>query len=193
MADHLVSLEEIRAARGLVAGALHRTPILTSATAARMVRATCGVDVANGRIHLKAEHLQRTGSFKPRGALARLAALTADERARGVITLSAGNAAQAYAWAGAQAGVRVTVVMPAGAVRSKVDACLAYGAEVVLHGAHVGETFERMETLRDERVERNRPRGLRDRCVGPPPVEVAVAEHLVPGVRNRDSRTGDGG
>ena len=66
-----------------------------------------------------------------------------------MITLSAGNAGQAYAWAGRSAGVAVTVVMPAGAVRSKVDACLGYGARVVLHGAHVGETFAEMERLRD--------------------------------------------
>src|SRR4029450_11432346 len=63
--------------------------------------------------------------------------------------LSAGNAGQAYAWAGRAAGVPVTVVMPAGAVRSKVEACLGYGARVVLHGAHVGETFAEMERIRD--------------------------------------------
>jgi threonine dehydratase len=66
-----------------------------------------------------------------------------------VITLSAGNAGQAYAWAGRTAGVAVTVVMPAGAVRSKVEACLGYGARVVLHGAHVGEAFAEMERIRD--------------------------------------------
>ena len=77
--------------------------------AARLARVTTGVDIADGRLYLKAEHLQKTGSFKPRGALTRLAALTPDERQRGVVTLSAGNAAQAYAWAGAQVGVHVTV------------------------------------------------------------------------------------
>ena len=79
----------------------------------------------------------------------RIATLPAEARARGVITLSAGNAGQAYAWAGRAAGVPVTVVMPAGAVRSKVDACLGYGARVVLHGDHVGETFAEMERIRD--------------------------------------------
>jgi threonine dehydratase len=150
VADHVVSLDQIRTARGLLEGRIHRTPLLSSATAARVIR-TAGVDLADGRLYLKAEHLQKTGSFKPRGALARVAALTPAERHAGVITLSAGNAAQAYAWAAAQAGVHCVVVMPAGAVRSKVEACLGYGAEVVLHGAHVGETFERMEALRDER------------------------------------------
>ncbi len=65
--------------------------------------------------------------------------------------MSAGNAGQAYAWAGRELGVPVVVVMPAGAVATKIDACLGYGAEVVLHGEHVGETFGRMEAIRDER------------------------------------------
>jgi threonine dehydratase len=80
----------------------------------------------------------------------RIATLTEAERARGVITLSAGNAGQAYAWAGRAAGVAVTVVMPAAAVRSKVDACLGYGARVVLHGTNIGETFAEMERIRDD-------------------------------------------
>ena len=79
----------------------------------------------------------------------RIATLTPRRAARGVITLSAGNAGQAYAWAGRTAGVPVTVSMPAGAVRSKVEACLGYGARVVLHGAHVGETLAEMERIRD--------------------------------------------
>ena len=81
----------------------------------------------------------------------KIASLTTDERMRGIITLSAGNAAQAYAWAGRRAGVPVTVVMPAGAVRSKVEACLGYGAEVILHGADVGEALAEMERVRDAR------------------------------------------
>jgi len=151
MSDRLVPLARALAARSVLGERVHRTPMLASATAARVLAATDGPAVAEGRLHLKAEHLQKTGSFKARGALARIAALSPPERAAGVVTLSAGNAAQAYAWAGAQFGVHVVVVMPSGAVRSKVDACLAYGAEVVLHGAHVGETFARMQELRDER------------------------------------------
>ena len=147
--DHIVSLADIVTARDRIAGRLHRTPVLTSATAAAWATAATGVTIANDRLYLKAEHLQKTGSFKPRGMTNRIATLTADERSRGVITLSAGNAGQAYAWAGRSAGVAVTVVMPAGAVRSKVDACLGYGARVVLHGAHVGETVAEMERIRD--------------------------------------------
>jgi threonine dehydratase len=147
--DHIVPLAEIVAARDRIARRVHRTPLLTSTTSAAWVTAATGVRVADDRLYLKAEHLQKTGSFKPRGMTNRVATLTDDERARGVITLSAGNAGQAYAWAGRSAGVAVTVVMPAGAVRSKVDACLGYGARVVLHGAHVGETFAEMERIRD--------------------------------------------
>jgi threonine dehydratase len=107
--------------------------------------------LADGRLYVKAEHLQKTGSFKPRGLTNRIATLGDEARRRGVITLSAGNAGQAYAWAGRSAGVPVTVVMPLGAIRSKVDACIGYGAEVVLHGADVGETFAEMQRLSEER------------------------------------------
>jgi len=80
----------------------------------------------------------------------RIETLPAESRERGVITLSAGNAGQAYAWAGRTAGVAVTVTMPAAAVRSKVDACLGYGARVVLHGDHVGETLAELERISAE-------------------------------------------
>jgi threonine dehydratase len=148
-ADLDVPLADIEAAQGRLDGLVHRTPTLTSTTAARWIERATGVRVADGRLHLKAEHLQKTGSFKARGMTNRIATLQDEARARGAITLSAGNAGQAYAWAGRSAGVPVTVVMPSGAVRSKVEACLGYGARVVLHGEHVGETFAEMERLRD--------------------------------------------
>ncbi len=147
--DHHVSLEQIEAARARIGGLVHRTPLLSSSTAAAWVAAATGVRVAEERLYLKAEHLQKTGSFKARGMSNRIATLTPEAHARGAITLSAGNAGQAYAWAGGAAGVPVTVVMPAGAVRSKVDACLGYGARVVLHGAHVGEALAELERIRD--------------------------------------------
>jgi threonine dehydratase len=147
--DHIVPLAEIVLARERLVGRVHRTPLLGSTTAATWVSAACGIRLGDDTLYLKAEQLQKTGSFKPRGMTNRVATLDADERSRGVITLSAGNAGQAYAWAGRTAGVAVTVVMPAGAVRSKVEACLGYGARVVLHGAHVGEAFAEMERIRD--------------------------------------------
>jgi threonine dehydratase len=149
--ERIVGLAEMRAARERIAGRVHRTPMLSSRAAATLSRDLHGVELADDRLYLKGEHLQKTGSFKPRGLTNRVLALDAGQRERGIITVSAGNAAQGYAWAGASAGVHVTVVMPAAAVRSKIEACLGYGAEVVLHGAHVGETFAEMERLTRER------------------------------------------
>ena len=97
-----------------------------------------GLDAMAGtRVLCKADNLQRTGSFKYRGACFRLSKLTEAERARGVIAFSSGNFAQALAAAGAAAGVAVTIVMPVDAPRAKIDATRGYGAEVVLseHGA----------------------------------------------------------
>jgi threonine dehydratase len=148
--DHIVPLAEIEEARDRLAGRVHRTALLSSSTAAIWVTAASGVKLGDDRLYLKPEQLQKTGSFKPRGMTNRIVTLTDEERSRGVITLSAGNAGQAYAWAGRTAGVAVTVVMPLAAVRSKVEACIGYGARVVLYGAHVGETFAEMERIRDE-------------------------------------------
>jgi threonine dehydratase len=115
------------------------------------VAAASGTEVGDGRLYLKAEHLQKTGSFKPRGMTNKVMSLTSAEREAGIVTVSAGNAAQAYAWAAREAGVHAVVVMPAAAVRSKVDAATGYGAEVILHGANVGETFDELERQRAER------------------------------------------
>jgi threonine dehydratase len=153
--SHVVELASIEAARERLSGRLARTPVLHSTTAARWTEAagreTSGsaIRIADGRLFLKAEQLQKTGSFKARGMTNRILTLDPEARARGAITLSAGNAGQAYAWAASSAGVPMTVVMPEGAVRSKVEACIDYGARVVLHGAHVGSTFAEVERIRD--------------------------------------------
>ena len=146
----LVALAEIEAARERIAGRVHRTPLLSSATAARFLADADGPRLADDRLYLKAEHLQKTGSFKARGMTNRIATLDATQRARGAITMSAGNAGQAYAWAGHEAGVPMTVVMATNANPTKVEACRGYGAEVVLEGTHVGEAFAALERLRDE-------------------------------------------
>jgi threonine dehydratase len=146
----LVDLPAIEAAREVIAGRVHRTPLLSSAAAAATVREAIGIRLADERLHLKAEHLQKTGSFKPRGMMNRVAALSAAERLRGIITVSAGNAAQGYAYAGAALGVPVTVVMPAAAVRSKADAAAGYGARVVLEGETMDETFAALDRIRDD-------------------------------------------
>ena len=120
-----VTLADIQDARVRIADRVHRTPTFASETLSRRL----GVPVV-----LKAENLQKTGSFKPRGATNAVRQLPQEARSRGVVTFSAGNHAQALAYAAAAEGVKCTVVMPASAVQSKVDACRAYGAEVVLHG-----------------------------------------------------------
>jgi threonine dehydratase len=145
-----VDLAAILAAREVIAGRVHRTPLLSSTAAASVLARAAGIRVADDRIYLKAEHLQKTGSFKPRGMTARVAALTADERRRGIITVSAGNAAQGYAYAGAALGVPVTVVMPAAANPAKAAAAAGYGARVVLEGDHIGAIWAVMERIRDE-------------------------------------------
>ncbi|MEN8374249.1 MAG: threonine ammonia-lyase [Gemmatimonadota bacterium] len=137
----MVDLEDIRAAREVVYGALGRTPLLRSTTLGERA----GVDA-----YLKAENLQRTGSFKTRGATVRVSHLNAAERARGLVAVSAGNHAQAVAYAASAAGVRATVVMPETAPRAKVEASRGYGAEVVLHGT-VYDAFDKADELSRER------------------------------------------
>lgn len=117
--------EDFAAARRRVAGAVHRTPLLPFRTLGRPNRASTW---------LKCENLQKTGSFKVRGALNAIATLGPGKRARGVITISAGNHAQAVAWAARRADARAVVVMPEGASRTKVEAAIGYGAEIDLHG-----------------------------------------------------------
>lgn len=146
-----VDLGRIEAARSALRDRVHVTPILASTSAAEMIASATGRRLADGRLLCKAEHLQKTGSFKVRAALAKLAALPEAARRAGIVTVTAGNAGQAYAWAARASGARATIVMPLGAVEAKVEACRGYGAEVVLAGSHVGETFEAAEELRRER------------------------------------------
>src|ERR687892_1527507 len=110
-----LTLDDVLAARETIAGRLHRTPVFSSAT-------------LGPGIHLKAELFQRTGSFKPRGVLNKLASLSAEEKSRGVIGISAGNHAQALAWGAAQAGVGCLVVMWRDTSPAKVAATRGYGA-----------------------------------------------------------------
>jgi threonine dehydratase len=148
--DLPIDLESIERAREVIDGRVHRTPILSSMAAAAVIERATGTKIADGTLYLKAEHLQKTGSFKPRGMTYKVATLTEEERRRGIITVSAGNAAQGYAYAGAAFGVPVTVVMPAGANRSKADAAAGYGARVVLEGEHVGATFAAKDRIAAE-------------------------------------------
>jgi len=135
------SLESIQSARARIAGRLHLTPVLSSRTIAGRAGTTDFL--------LKCESLQKTGSFKVRGALNAVAQLSDAARARGVVTVSAGNHAQALAWAAAASGVRCTVVMPAKASESKATAAAGYGAEVIRHGT-AAEAFAKADELASE-------------------------------------------
>jgi len=123
MGEPMVELPDILAARDRVAGRVHRTPTLS----ARSLGEAAGV-----RLHLKAELLQKTGSFKVRGVLNKLLTMDPADRSRGLVSLSAGNHAAALAWGASTVGSKATIVMPATAVQSKVDATRGYGGEVVL-------------------------------------------------------------
>jgi threonine dehydratase len=138
VAAALLSLDDVLAARDTIGGRLHRTPTFTSASLSRLVGA---------RVHLKAELFQRTGSFKPRGVLTKLASLTAEEKARGVIGISAGNHAQALAYAAGLEGVDALVVMWRGASELKIEATRGYGAAVDLEADGPGSAFERLDAL----------------------------------------------
>lgn len=136
----MIHLEDIRHAAAAIEGRIHRTPLLPTRSVSQ--RGGCTVVV-------KAECFQRTGSFKVRGVFNKIRSLTLDERARGLIGISAGNHAQALAYAAGVERVNCTVVMPAKASPVKVAASKAYGAEVVLQG-DVFEAWQKMEELRDE-------------------------------------------
>lgn len=137
----MIPLGRIREAAARIAGKVHRTPLHT---------ATRLGDQTGVRLFLKCESFQKTGSFKPRGALNRVLTLGADEKGRGLVTVSAGNHAQAVAWAARIAEARATVVMPADAPRSKIDAVRAYGGEVVLHDDRA-TLFDKLEEVRTAR------------------------------------------
>ncbi|WUJ70842.1 threonine/serine dehydratase [Kribbella soli] len=133
------TLDDIRQAARELEGRIHRTPMLTSSA----LNEHFGADLV-----LKAELFQKTGSFKVRGLLTKLLRLSAAERERGVITVSAGNAAGALAWAARDAGVPATVVMAKTAVQAKIDAARGYGATVELVE---GDLMAQYERIKDER------------------------------------------
>lgn len=120
-----LSLDDVRAARERIAPHVHRPPLLASRSLSELV----GVEV-----RLKCENLQKSGSFKIRGATNALSRLSPDARDRGVVAFSSGNHAQGVALAARVLGMQATIVMPEDSVRSKVEATRAYGATVVQEG-----------------------------------------------------------
>ena len=119
----MIGLVDINNAQRTITGRIHRTPLISSTTAGRRT---------NTHLHFKAEVFQKTGSFKPRGAINKLHHLTEEERRKGVITISSGNHAQGLAYAASLFGTSATVVMPHTTPPNKLDATRGYGAEVIL-------------------------------------------------------------
>ncbi len=141
-ATRTVTMEDVYAAADRIARDIRSTPMLRKPT----LDAYVGQDV-----YIKCEHLQRTGSFKLRGALNMIGQLTDDERARGVVAASAGNHAQGVAVAASELGVEATIFMPEDASLSKVEATRAYGATVRLEGAHLTEALAAAHAFCEER------------------------------------------
>jgi threonine dehydratase len=137
-----VTLADVQAARTVIAGQVLRTPMLPAPRLSALTRAS---------VFVKYENLQVTNSFKERGAFNKLASLTANERARGVVAMSAGNHAQAVAYHAARLGIAATIVMPVTTPFVKVAATKSYGAEVVLDGETVFEAHARAAELARER------------------------------------------
>ena len=124
---------DVERARATIGDRLPRTPLLASRTLGA---------------RLKCELFQRTGSFKARGALNKISSLTDDEKRRGVIAISAGNHAQATAYAAREEGIDALVVMWQGASEQKIEATLGYGAAVDLEASNPADAFSRLEELR---------------------------------------------
>jgi len=131
---------DIEQARRRLAGIVKPTPLIRSATLDRMLAAEA---------YFKPENLQKTGSFKIRGAYNRIAALSPAEAVRGVIAASAGNHGQALAYAATRAGIKATIVMPTTAAIAKVDATRSYGQEVMLAGVDYQAARRAAEEIRD--------------------------------------------
>ncbi len=132
----MITSIEIKRAAARIAGKVRRTPLLPCPELGERVGVT---------LYLKCESFQMTGSFKARGALNKVLSLQPDEMTRGLITVSAGNHAQAVAWAARHVGAPCTVIMPAAAPRSKIDAVRGYGADVILHDDRA-TVFDRLDT-----------------------------------------------
>ena len=139
--SELVTPSTIRAAAGTIGPHIHRTPLLRCRT----------LDYLTGfEVHLKAEIWQKTGCFKPRGALNRIANMTPQEESRGVLAASAGNHAQGLAYAAAAKKIPVKGVMPANAPAAKIDATRQMGAEVILHGEIFDDALERALEIQED-------------------------------------------
>ncbi|MCH6471143.1 threonine ammonia-lyase [Sinomonas terrae] len=136
-----VTLDDVLAAQELLEGIIVRTPIETSRALAQ---------VTGSEVFFKCENLQRAGSFKVRGAYVRMARLSAEERALGVVAASAGNHAQGVAVAAKRLGIKARIYMPLGVALPKLQATRSHGAEVILHGHNVDEALAEAKRYAEE-------------------------------------------
>jgi len=136
-----VTVDDIRAARTILDGNVLRTPMI----AAPKLSDRCGADIS-----IKYENLQATGSFKDRGALVKMMSLSDEARAKGVITMSAGNHAQAVAYHARRLGIPATIIMPVGTPFVKVGNTEALGARVLLTGETLSDAREETERIAEE-------------------------------------------
>ena len=136
-----VSLSDIQVAAELLDGIITKTPTRNARWLGELV---------GGPVRLKLENLQRTGSFKPRGAYVRLSRLSESERAAGVVAASAGNHAQGVAMSAQRLGIATTIFMPEGAPIPKVNATKGYGAEVIFHGPYLDQAILRAKEFSEQ-------------------------------------------
>lgn len=136
-----VSLSQIEDAARLLDGVIERTPVAHSRALSEQI---------GSEVFLKCENLQRSGSFKVRGAYVRMAKLTEAEKAVGVVAASAGNHAQGVALAASRLGIAARIYMPQGAALPKIAATRSHGAEVVLHGVNVDEALAEAKRYAEE-------------------------------------------
>ncbi|HYK72138.1 MAG TPA: threonine ammonia-lyase [Pseudoneobacillus sp.] len=136
-----VTLSQIQQARANLAGVIIPTPLQDSSTFSKL---------SGNEIYLKTENLQKTGSFKIRGAYNKLANLSTEEQSRGVVAFSAGNHGAATAYAAKKLGIRATVVMPENPVPSKKNAIESYGARTIEYGTTSIAMFEKAFQLHQE-------------------------------------------
>ncbi len=129
-----VVLEDVKKAYNTLKGSVKRTAL-----------ADCPAlsEITGNEVYLKLENLQKTGSFKIRGALNKISNLTEDEKSKGVIASSAGNHAQGVALGAKAMGIKATIVMPKNAPLAKISATRGYGAEVILHGPVYDDAYEK--------------------------------------------------
>lgn len=137
----MITLADIKKAQESNTGIVRRTPLDFSHTFSAMT---------NNHVFMKLENLQKTGSFKIRGAYHKIMSLTPAEQAKGVIAASAGNHAQGVAYGATKAGLSSTIVMPTGAPLAKIEATKQYGANVILHGHSFDEALEYAQTMQKE-------------------------------------------